>query len=93
MNEYQGGASPYSSSSRPFIDLLVELLPGGGVVLQNLRRLELGAFRVSEAVHEIDYLLRSFQVQHAEGPAEERREADAKDCANITIGWSTDDLV
>eukprot|EP00128_Syssomonas_multiformis_P011825 Colp12_sorted_trinity150504_noHs@34773 len=73
--------------------LVVELLAGLGVVDEDLGGLELGALGVSPPVHLVDELLGALLVQHAEGAAQERREADAEHSSDVTISGSADDLI
>mmetsp|Transcript_21305 Transcript_21305/g.46147 ORF Transcript_21305/g.46147 Transcript_21305/m.46147 type:complete len:207 (+) Transcript_21305:259-879(+) len=71
----------------------VELLARLGIVLEDLRRLEVRPPQVPVSVHLVHELLRALRVQHAEGPAQERGKADAEDCADVSVGGCADDLV
>ena len=75
----------------------VELLPLRCIVFKYLRRFELqkrpSLASVSESIHGVYDLLGALDVQHAERAAEERREADAEHCSDVTISRSADNPI
>ena len=62
----------------------MEFLVCGGIILQNLRWLELQALGVSVSVHTINEVLGAVQVDHAEGSSNKWRETYAKHRANVS---------
>mmetsp|Transcript_20265 Transcript_20265/g.63034 ORF Transcript_20265/g.63034 Transcript_20265/m.63034 type:complete len:361 (+) Transcript_20265:567-1649(+) len=73
--------------------LCVELAARLGKVDDDLRRRELLAVRVGKATHALDVRAGTHLVDVTEGAAEKRREADAKDRANVAVRCTRDDAV
>ncbi len=61
----------------------MELLSRLGVVEEDLRGLELRTILVPVLAHQVNKLLRSKGINHAEGAAAEWREANAKHGSNV----------
>ncbi len=61
-----------------------------GVVHQQLTRLKLSSVQVSEAIHYVDDAIGAKGVHKAEWAAEEWREAQTEDCANVALELSVE---
>ena len=63
----------------------VELGAGLGVVLEELRRGKVGAVLVGKPLHQPHHLGGAIRVDVAERASQERREAEAKDRADVAV--------